>query len=227
MSRLNSLISLNSINKEYSCGNTKVFAVKNANLSIESGKSISITGPSGCGKSTLLNIIGQITKPTSGYITINKKPIKEYSKNTLATLRNEFFGYIAQNYLLVEGYTVFENVEIPLLYSKCKISKSKRKKLILKTLIKVGLEEKINEDIKNLSGGQQQRVAIARALINNPKVILADEPTGALDTKTSNEIMELLLTLVDEGKTLVLVTHNKELANKCDVELKMIDGAII
>lgn len=227
MSRLNSLISLNSINKEYSCGNTKIFAVKNVDLTIESGKSISITGPSGCGKSTLLNIIGQITKPTSGNMTINKKPTREYSKNNLAALRNEFFGYIAQNYLLVEGYTVFENVEIPLLYSKNKISKSKRKKLILKTLNKVGLEEKINEDIKNLSGGQQQRVAIARALINNPKVILADEPTGALDSKTSNEIMELLLTLVAEGKTLVMVTHNKEVANKCDVELKMIDGAII
>ncbi len=224
---MNSLISLNSINKEYSCGNTKIFAVKNVDLTIESGKSISITGPSGCGKSTLLNIIGQITKPTSGNMTINKKPTREYSKNNLAALRNEFFGYIAQNYLLVEGYTVFENVEIPLLYSKNKISKSKRKKLILKTLNKVGLEEKINEDIKNLSGGQQQRVAIARALINNPKVILADEPTGALDSKTSNEIMELLLTLVAEGKTLVMVTHNKEVANKCDVELKMIDGAII
>lgn len=224
---MNGLISLNTISKEYISGSTKINAVKNVNLDIVSGTSVSITGPSGCGKSTLLNIIGQITKPTNGSIIINNSNIISYSKSQLAVLRNEFFGYIAQNYLLVDGYTVFENIEIPLLYSKVNVNKNERKKRILEVLDKVGIKEKFNQDIKNLSGGQQQRVAIARALINNPTVILADEPTGSLDTSTSNEIMDLLLTLVSEGKTLIMVTHNDELANRCDINLKMIDGNIV
>jgi len=224
---MNKLISLKGINKEYIVGDNKIEAVKNINLDIKKGSSISIMGPSGCGKSTLLNIIGQITKPTNGNIIIQGKETSSYLKGDVAKLRNEFFGYIAQNYLLVDRYTVYENIEIPLVYSKDKI-KSKERRLKVENILKrLGLEEKINEDVANLSGGQKQRVAIARALVNNPSLILADEPTGALDTDTGNEIMNLLLEFVKEGKTLIIVTHNEEISKRCDLELKMKDGVIL
>ena len=227
MNRMDNLLILNSISKEYVCGNNKIYAVRDINLKVDSGKSISITGPSGCGKSTLLNIIGNITKPTSGSIILDNRNTNSFSKNELSILRNKFFGYISQNYLLIDGYSVFENVEIPLIYSKRKISKIEKEKRIIEVLRSVNLEDKIHEDIKNLSGGQQQRVAIARALVNNPKIILADEPTGALDTKSGREVMNLLLTLVKNNKTLIIVTHNEDLAKECDIKLNMKDGVIL
>lgn len=215
---------LKNISKTY---DQKVKAVKNVTLSIEAGKSYSITGPSGCGKSTLLNIIGQTTLANEGEVKIPKFEHFKKAKNVRALQRNAYFGYIAQNYLLIDEYSVYENVEIPLLYAQEKRSKKEKQQLIHKVLKKVGLENKIHENVKKLSGGQQQRVAIARALVNDPTILLADEPTGALDRTRGKEIMSLLLSLVTEGKTLILVTHDQELASQCDRQIQMIDGEIL
>ena len=212
------------LRKEYTHGNSKTLAVKNISLDINRGEKIAITGPSGCGKTTLLNMIGLIVRPTSGKIIINSEDIKSLSNKNQARYRNNMFGYIVQDFSLVEDYTVFENIEIPLLYSPTRISKMMRKKVISEILEQVGLSIKIDERVANLSGGQRQRVAIARAIVNDPQIILADEPTGSLDSKTSEGVLELLSNLVLKGKTLILVTHDENLAQKCDRQIRIIDG---
>lgn len=223
---MNYLIEANHVCKKYSNGGNEISAVYNVTLAIEAGTSVAITGPSGCGKTTLLNLIGLIKNQTEGEIIINGVNTNELSKDQKSVMRNEFFGYIVQDYAVLEEQTIQENIEIPLYYRRKKLSKKGRKEKVLEILEKVGLEKKLKEKVVNLSGGQKQRVAIARALINNPKVILADEPTGALDTKNSNDIFELLLRFVAEGTTLLMVTHNDELAAKCDQRIKMLDGRI-
>ncbi len=215
------------LRKEYTHGNSKTLAVKNISLDINRGEKIAITGPSGCGKTTLLNMIGLIIRPTSGKIIINSEDIKSLSNKNQARYRNNMFGYIVQDFSLVENYTVFENIEIPLSYSPTRISKMMRKKLISEILEEVGLSIKMEEKVANLSGGQRQRVAIARAIVNDPQIILADEPTGSLDSKTSEGILELLSNLVLKGKTLILVTHDESLAQKCDRQIRIADGTVV
>ena len=214
------------LTNSYKNNNDELIAVKNVNLDLYKRQSISIMGPSGCGKSTFLNLIGLIQKPTSGNILINSVNVNDYTIKQKAYLRNKFFGYVAQNYLLIDGYTAMENVEIPLLYSNQKICKKDRRKKVMSILESVEMSNKAYDDVKELSGGQQQRVAIARALVNEPSMILADEPTGALDSNTGDEIIKLLLSIAENGKTLILVTHNEEIAQRCNITLKMKDGII-
>ena len=220
------IMQLIDLTNSYKNNNDELIAVKNVNLDLYKRQSISIMGPSGCGKSTFLNLIGLIQKPTSGNILINSVNVNDYTIKQKAYLRNKFFGYVAQNYLLIDGYTAMENVEIPLLYSNQKICKKDRRKKVMSILESVEMSNKAYDDVKELSGGQQQRVAIARALVNEPSMILADEPTGALDSNTGDEIIKLLLSIAENGKTLILVTHNEEIAQRCNITLKMKDGII-
>lgn len=222
-----SLIEIKSLKKSFHDGKeNKINVIRGIDLRIEKGEKIAIVGDSGCGKTTFINLIGLILNSDSGEIIINGSNISDLSSKNKANLRNDFFGYVVQDFALVEEDTTSQNLEIPLLYSKKRYSKREKDKLIIDTLNKVGLSEKINEKVKYLSGGQRQRVAIARAIINNPSVILADEPTGALDVGTSEKIFSLLNTLVIDGKSLILVTHNEKLANYCDKKYKIETGIL-
>ena len=219
------LIELKDIKKIYGNSDVETIALDGIDLEIEKGESVAIMGPSGSGKSTLLNIIGCLDTPTSGEYIFNGKAIDKLSRRELANLRNTSFGFILQYFGLVDEYTVYENVEIPLSYSKKKgINK---KKLIKETLDMLGISDKIKKLPCQLSGGQNQRVAIARALINDPEIILADEPTGALDKKTGQEVMNILKDLNKKGKTLVIVTHDDSIASQCSRIINICDGKIV
>lgn len=215
------------IKKEYRSGTNITIAVDHVQLSIHQGEKIAITGPSGCGKTTLLNMLGLLTKPTSGQIFINSYDSQLLSEKDRAKMRNSTFGYVVQDFALIENYTAYENVEIPLRYSKEKKNKHIRRKMIMEVLDQLGIKNKIDQKVRYLSGGERQRVAIARAMINNPNIILADEPTGSLDSKTGESIMELLNEVASKGKTLILVTHDESLAKKCDTWIRMKDGKIL
>ncbi|MGL5577158.1 MAG: ABC transporter ATP-binding protein [Sarcina sp.] len=218
------IIKIQDIEKTFGTKTSTEHVLKKLSLSINSGEMIAIMGPSGSGKSTLMNIIGLMDTPSSGkYIlcgedTLNKKD-KELSK-----IRNEKIGFVFQHFNLISNYSLVENIIIPMSYSK---NKKDMKKRAIDELTKVGLSEHINKKVADLSGGQKQRVAIARALANNPQIILADEPTGALDEKTGLEILSLLKKLNNEGKTVVIVTHDLNIAKKCDKIIKIKDGQII
>jgi len=211
------LIKINGLKKRYRDGKENELEVlKQVDLEINCGEKIAIIGDSGCGKSTLLNILGLILTPSEGEIVLMGQAIKALSQKEKAQMRNHFFGYVVQDFALVESDTVYRNVEIPLLYTKEKMRSRDKNKIIYDALEKVKIPDKINENVKNLSGGQRQRVAIARAIVNHPKVILADEPTGALDENTSETVLKLLYDLVDNASALVMVTHNKQIAETCD-----------
>lgn len=216
------LVKLVDVSKTYGENDAKVEALKNVSLTIDEGELVAIVGSSGSGKSTLLNIIGCIDRPTEGQYFISEVNTKQCKERELAKYRNKFLGFILQYFGLVNSYTVYENVELPLVYSK---SKNKKKKII-DILKKLGIEDKVNKLPSELSGGQNQRVAIARALVNNPKIILADEPTGALDKRTSQQVMDILLKLNEEGKTIIIVTHDENIAKQCSRTIIIEDGCI-
>lgn len=220
------LIKIENVKKEYISGKKKNLVLKGVNLEINEGEKIAIVGPSGSGKTTLLNIIGLLLPATEGEVYLAGKRASSLKEKERAKLRNKFFGYIFQEFLLVEEDTVFQNIEIPLLYSLTKKTKSEKRKMVEKVLEKVGLEVKINEKVRNLSGGERQRVAIARAIINDPEVILADEPTGSLDAENGEKIVDILESLVDKGKTLLIVTHNEAIAKRCDRIFRIKDGYV-
>lgn len=219
-----SLISLKHIKKIYGSGDSTVSALNDVSLNIEKGAMIAVMGTSGSGKSTLLNIIGCLDRCTSGEYILNGKNIYNYSSKELANLRNKMFGFIVQYFALIDDYSVYENVVIPLEYAK--VSRKEKKERVKNLLMKLGVEDKIDKLPSQLSGGQNQRVAIARALINEPEIILADEPTGALDRKTSAEIMSILKKLNEEGKTVIVITHDEEIAKKCKQIIRIEDGKI-
>jgi putative ABC transport system ATP-binding protein len=220
------LIKIENVKKEYISGKKKNLVLKGVYLEINEGEKIAIVGPSGSGKTTLLNIIGLLLPATEGEVYLAGKRASSLKEKERAKLRNKFFGYIFQEFLLVEEDTVFQNIEIPLLYSLTKKTKSEKRKMVEKVLEKVGLEVKINEKVRNLSGGERQRVAIARAIINDPEVILADEPTGSLDAENGEKIVDILESLVDKGKTLLIVTHNEAIAKRCDRIFRIKDGYV-
>lgn len=220
------LIKTENVKKEYMSGKKKNLVLKGVNLEINAGEKIAIVGPSGSGKTTLLNIIGLLLPATEGEVYLDGKRASTLKEKERAKLRNNFFGYVFQEFLLVEEDTVFQNIEIPLLYSLTKKTKSEKRKMVEEVLEKVGLEVKINEKVRNLSGGERQRVAIARAIINDPEVILADEPTGSLDAENGEKIMDILESLVDKGKTLLIVTHNEAIAKRCDRIFRIKDGYV-
>ena len=178
-------------------------------------------------KKHFIKHIGLLIKPTSGKILIDSCDVSSYKESKSAFLRNSFFGYIVQDFALIEDYTVFENVQVPLLYSDKKIKAEEMKNRIIEALEQVGITKRLHTKASNLSGGQRQRVAIARAIVNNPGVILADEPTGSLDTKNSEIIFDLLHRVIDKNKALILVTHDKNMADKCDSQISLLDGKIV
>jgi len=214
------------LNKVYSVGAYRVHALKDVNLKIRVGEFISIVGPSGSGKSTLLNLLGTLDKPTSGKILIGGVDTSKLSEKKLARLRNERIGFIFQAYNLINRTTVLRNVELPAIVLG--VPPAERRRRALELLELMGLRDKAFRKPTELSGGEQQRVAIARALINNPTIILADEPTGNVDSKTGRNIFELLRKLCREGKaTVVVVTHNIELAKMTDRIIHLRDGRIV
>ena len=219
------MIELKNVIKTHGNGEAKVHALNNINIQIERGEFVAIVGPSGSGKSTLLNILGGIDTLSSGTYYLNSKEISSLSSKNMAHLRNDEFGFILQYFGLINDYTVYENVALPLKYSKKKIKN--KKELVREMLRKLSIENKENSYPTELSGGQCQRVAIARALINNPNIILADEPTGALDKKTGIQIMEILKQLNEEGKTVIIVSHDENIYSKCNRIIRIEDGNII
>ena len=219
------MININSLSKEYIMGDNKLLALNDVSVSIKEGEFVSIMGSSGSGKSTLMNIIGCLDVPTKGNYFFRDNDIANYNSNNLAELRNKDIGFIFQNFNLLPRLNALENVVLPLLYSGKNLKE--RNKLALEALKNVGLEERVHHRPNQLSGGQQQRVSIARAIAGSPKLILADEPTGALDSKTGFEIMKILNDLNSQGITIVLVTHEDDIAKYGSRIIKMKDGKII
>ncbi len=219
------IIKINNLSKTFNDGKKKKTILKNLNLSIKTGQSIAITGRSGCGKTTLLNIIGGLLDFDYGDLFINNININSLSLNQIADYRKNYFGFITQNFNLLDDRNVFENVALPLYYSSIKKSDiQKRVNTILTTLDISHLAQK---NIKNLSGGEKQRVAIARALVKKSKIILADEPTGSLDEKTELDILNIFSKLKNSGITLIIVTHNKKVANNCDLVYELKNKSLI
>ncbi|MBN1999668.1 ABC transporter ATP-binding protein [candidate division KSB1 bacterium] len=218
------MIGLTDIKKIYEVGTVKVPALKNIDLKIGRNEYVAIMGPSGSGKSTLMNIIGCLDTPTDGTYLLNGTNVSEMSDNQLAEIRNREIGFVFQTFNLLPRASALHNVELPLIYNGT--SASNRKKLATVALEKVGLADRMNHKPNELSGGQRQRVAIARALVNNPSIILADEPTGNLDSKTGEEIMEIFETLHDSGNTIVLVTHEEYIAEHSDRIIRLRDGLV-
>lgn len=220
------LLSMRNLTKTFKQGNGAVAAVNDVSFDVEPGEKVSLTGPSGCGKTTLLNLLGFIITPTSGGYFIEGRQTVGFSEKDRAVYRNSFFGFVAQDFALIEEESVYKNIELPLLYAKPGIPREQRKAKIDAVIEATGLLVPLREKAKNLSGGQRQRVAVARAIVNDPKIILADEPTGALDSKNGEKIMDLLGRLVGQGKTLLLVTHDPTIALACDRQLRMRDGVL-
>jgi putative ABC transport system ATP-binding protein len=218
-----SVIQLENIEKVYRTARIETVALSNINVSVRKGEFISIMGPSGSGKSTLLNVIGLLDVPTGGKVFLGGKQITSYTDRALARIRNEELGFIFQTFHLISDLSVIDNVEIPLLYRT--MSGSERRKQALKALDRVGLASRVHHFPSQLSGGQQQRVAIARAIVGNPRLLLADEPTGNLDSQMGDEIMDILLGLSrDEETTVVMVTHDPRQAEKTERIVRLFDG---
>ncbi len=216
------MIELDNITKVYKMGQTEVVALNGVDLRIEQGEMVSIVGPSGSGKSTLMNIIGCLDKPTSGQYRLEKIEVSKLSDNKLAEIRNKKVGFVFQSFNLLPRTTALANVELPLIYGGA----GNRRQRVLQALESVGLAQRAHHRPNELAGGEQQRVAIARALINNPSLILADEPTGNLDTQTSKEIMLLFQELNGQGITIILVTHEPDIAAYTQRIIRMRDGKI-
>jgi len=219
------ILELKNITKTYITGTNQFNALDSASLKIHQGEFVSITGPSGSGKSTLMHIIGLLDNPTSGEVLLEGRDISQLKEHQLAQIRNITLGFVFQQFNLLPKTSSLENVLLPLLYSD--VPKKDRQKIGIDLLIKVGLEDKLTNTPAQLSGGQQQRVAIARALVNNPKIILADEPTGNLDSKSGVEIMKFFHQLNEkEGRTIVFVTHDMDLAKQANRTIVIKDGKI-
>ena len=218
------MMKLSNISKIYKTGKLEVPVLHEINLEIEDGEFIAIMGPSGSGKSTLMNIIGFLDSPSSGDYELNGEKITTFHENQLAGLRNKHIGFVFQQFFLLPRLNAQKNVEAPLVYADMK--KKERVKRAEEMLVKVGLSDRMRHLPNELSGGQKQRVCIARALVNNPEIILADEPTGALDTKTGSQIMDLFTELNREGKTVIIVTHEEEIAAYADRIIFLRDGVI-
>lgn len=221
----NTVISLTNVRRYYLVGEYIVKALDGVNLEIKKGAFTAIMGPSGSGKSTMMNLIGCLDTPTSGLIKIGGEYTNLMNEADLAELRNRKVGFVFQQFNLLSKLSALENVMTPLLYAM--IPHSERKARAEAMLEKVGLKDRMRHIPSELSGGQKQRVAIARALVNNPAILLADEPTGALDSKTGNQIMELFQELNEEGRTVVFVTHDKGLGQRCQEQVYMRDGVIV
>ena len=216
-------IELKEINKIYRTDEIETLALENVNLTIEKGEFVSVMGPSGCGKSTLLNIVGLLDEPTSGSVIIDNTTIGKMSDSKLAAFRNSKLGFVFQSFHLINSLNVLDNVELPLIYRS--MSASERQRRVREVLERVGLSHRLRHMPSQLSGGQCQRVAIARAIVGNPEIILADEPTGNLDSKMGAEVMDLLHSLnKEDGGTTMMVPHNEQQARQTDRIIRFFDG---
>lgn len=218
------LIKIENVIKTYTIGDTTFNALDGVSLNIYEKDFVSIVGPSGSGKSTFMNMLGCLDVPTSGKYYINNIDVSKMSEDELAKLRNKTIGFIFQGFNLLNKLTAYENVELPLIYQG--ISAGKRREMVINALKRVGLDNRMNHKPNELSGGQQQRVAIARALSAKPPIILADEPTGNLDSKSGSEVLKMLNELNEEGKTIILITHDNDVAKKAQRIVRIADGKI-
>ena len=219
------IIQISNLMKTYKLGGEIVHALNNVSLEIDKGEFLAIIGPSGSGKSTLMNMIGCLDRPQSGKYLLDGKDIGKMNDNQLAIIRNQKIGFIFQNFNLLTKLTALENVELPMLYGG--VGTKERREKALEALNKVGLIDRANHLPTQLSGGQQQRVAIARALVGNPAILLADEPTGALDSKTSKEILQVMKELNELGNTIILITHDLEIAKQAKRMVSIQDGQLL
>ena len=218
------IIRLAGITKVYQVGDESVHALDGINLSVEKNEYVAIMGPSGSGKSTMMNIVGCLDTPTSGLYELNGTNVSEMNDNQLAKVRNKEIGFVFQTFNLLARSDILHNVELPLIYGG--VSSSERKHMAREAIARVGLSDRIHHKPNELSGGQRQRVAIARALVTKPSILLADEPTGNLDSKTGNDIMALFDTLHKEGNTIVLVTHEEDIAEHAHRAIRLRDGKV-
>jgi len=219
------VIKLSKVSKTYRTDKVETLAVKNIDLHVKKGEFVCMMGPSGCGKSTLLNLIGLLDRPGEGMVHVDGVPVKTYRDKQVAQLRNSTFGFIFQSFHLINDLRVIDNVELPLLYRN--MGGGERRKLAREALERVGLGARMDHYPNQLSGGQQQRVAIARAIVGRPQVLLADEPTGNLDSKMGAEIMDILLKLNQEGTTIVMVTHDEHEARQAGRIVRVFDGQLL
>ncbi|GKX67022.1 ABC transporter ATP-binding protein [Inconstantimicrobium mannanitabidum] len=228
-----SQITIKDMVKRYVTCGTVTMALDGVSVDINEGEMVAIMGPSGSGKTTMLNMLGVLDTPTNGEYFLNQTPVEKLSSSNLAEIRNKTIGFIFQQFALIDEYTIQENVELPLVYRnlycsrKDRLSRGEIKKRVYNIINDVGLKEHINKYPAQLSGGQQQRVAIARALVGEPDIVIADEPTGALDQKTGKEVMELLMDINKKGKTIIIVTHDEKIAAYCKRRIDILDGKII
>ena len=218
------MIQLNDVCKSYQMGEETVHALDHASLHVRQGEFVSIAGPSGSGKSTMMNIVGCLDMADEGEYLLDSQSIQDYSEKELARIRNQKIGFVFQNFNLLSKMSAAENVELPLIYQR--ISANKRKEMVEEALEQVNLVERMKHKPTELSGGQQQRVAIARALATKPSLLLADEPTGALDSRTSKEILELLQDLHERGNTILLITHDEDIADQAERKVHIRDGKV-
>ena len=219
------MIQIKNLHKSYKMGSSSVHVLKGINFNVEEGELVAIMGSSGSGKSTLLNILGMLDSADDGEYILDQVPIKDLNETKAAKYRNKFLGFVFQSFNLINYKSALENVSLPLYYQR--IPRKERQQLALEYLEKVGLKDWATHLPSELSGGQKQRVAIARALASRPKVLLADEPTGALDSKTSYEVMDLIQKINEEGKTILVVTHERDIAHMCKRIVQLKDGVII
>ncbi len=219
------VIELEAISKVFLTEDVETHALSDLSFSIEQGEYVSFSGPSGCGKSTLLNLLGLLDTPTTGRYLLGGHPVSELSTNQRADIRNEKIGFIFQAFNLVGDLSVYENVELPLTYRQ--MSKAERKERVMDCLEKVGMAHRVNHHPTQLSGGQQQRVAVARALVGEPKILLADEPTGNLDTKNGGAVMSLLKDLHEDGATICMVTHDHRYTEHASRVIHLLDGQMV
>jgi putative ABC transport system ATP-binding protein len=216
------MIKLENVSKVYRTDRVETLALDSVNLAVERGELLSVMGPSGCGKSTLLNLMGLLDEPSEGAVELDGSPVRSYRDRQLARLRNEKVGFIFQQFHLISDLSVLDNVEIPLLYRR--LANRERRRLALEALDRVGLASRVHHFPTQLSGGQQQRVAVARAIVGKPRMLLADEPTGNLDSHMGDEVMDLLEELNRDGVTVVMVTHDPRLAERTGRTVRLFDG---
>jgi putative ABC transport system ATP-binding protein len=217
-------VDIQGVNKIYTSEGVSYQALTDINLKVKKGEFLAIVGPSGSGKSTLMNLLGLLDHPTSGKYFLDGQDVSKLKENTLADIRNKKIGFVFQSFNLLKRTSALDNVSLPLIYSR--IKEQERKERATKALTSVGLQEKINSKPNQLSGGQQQRVAIARALVTNPEIILADEPTGNLDSKTGREVMDIFKELNKQGRTIILITHSNEIAKEAKRMVTIKDGRL-
>ncbi|WP_182114231.1 MULTISPECIES: ABC transporter ATP-binding protein [unclassified Actinotalea] len=218
---------LNAVVKTFGTGTARVDALKGVTLTIGAGELVAVMGPSGCGKSTLLNVMGLVVPASAGTVTVEGEEVTRSSDRSLARLRNRTFGYVRQDFALIDEDTIRQNVEVPLLYGGRRLRRKLRSQMCAESVGAAQLDVPLRRTVRTLSGGERQRVAIARALVGSPRIVLADEPTGALDSATSKAVIDLLVSVAERGSSVVIATHDEQVAARCGRIVQMHDGSLV